>query len=84
MHVKIYEETWQLIKDRISVLLKNGVAGLLLIFVVLYFFRHANSCMGGPEYSYLIICCIICALLFRWLNQYDQYVCADYVTGDHC
>ena len=38
MHVKIYEETWQLIKDRISVLLKNGVAGLLLIFVVLYFF----------------------------------------------
>lgn len=42
MHVHVYEEFWQLIKDRINVLLANGVIGLLLIFVLLFLFLNTR------------------------------------------
>lgn len=36
--VKVFNERWQLIKDRIMLLLKNGAGGLLLVLMILYAF----------------------------------------------
>lgn len=52
MQVHVYEEFWQLIQERIHVLLKNGAGGLLLIFALLYLFLNTRSAfwvaMGIP------------------------------------
>ncbi len=39
-HVKlyVYDKSWQLIKDRINLLLKNGGSGLVLVVAILYLF----------------------------------------------
>ncbi len=34
----VYDESWQLIKDRINLLLKNGTSGLILVVIILYLF----------------------------------------------
>ena len=39
----IYDERWEYIKDRIQLLLKNGVGGLILIVLILYFFLNAPA-----------------------------------------
>ncbi|MFT6834576.1 MAG: multidrug efflux pump subunit AcrB [Francisellaceae bacterium] len=40
IHLKIYDESWILIKDRISLLLKNGTTGLIFIIIVLLLFLN--------------------------------------------
>lgn len=36
--LEMYDETWQLIDDRISLLIKNGFGGLILVVILLYLF----------------------------------------------
>src|SRR5690606_30295061 len=36
--MKVYDETWQLLEDRISLLVNNGVSGLVLVIALLYLF----------------------------------------------
>ncbi|MEC9084129.1 MAG: efflux RND transporter permease subunit, partial [Pseudomonadota bacterium] len=36
--IKVYDETWQLIEDRISLLVNNGLGGLVLVVGLLYLF----------------------------------------------
>ena len=36
--VQVYDESWQLIKDRIMLLVKNGAGGLVLVVAILYLF----------------------------------------------
>lgn len=36
--IKVYDETWQLIDERISLLISNGLGGLVLVLVLLYLF----------------------------------------------
>lgn len=36
--ITVYDETWQLLRERIMLLLKNGGSGLLLVILILYLF----------------------------------------------
>ena len=38
IHIQVFNERWQLIKERITLLLKNGAGGLALVLVILYLF----------------------------------------------
>jgi multidrug efflux pump subunit AcrB len=38
IEIQVYNESWQLIKDRILLLVKNGASGLLLVLLILYLF----------------------------------------------
>ncbi len=38
VEIKVYDESWKLIGERIMLLLKNGASGLLLVIAVLYLF----------------------------------------------
>lgn len=38
LHVKAYDQSWQLIRDRINLLITNGAGGLILVLVLLYLF----------------------------------------------
>jgi len=42
VEMEVYDESWQLIDDRISLLLVNGASGLLLVVILLYFFLPAR------------------------------------------
>lgn len=42
VNVDVYDESWQLIDERISLLLGNGLTGLLLVVILLYFFLPAR------------------------------------------
>ncbi|XGA79439.1 efflux RND transporter permease subunit [Halomonas sp. CH40] len=42
VELKVFDESWQLIDERISLLLVNGLTGLLLVVVLLYFFLPAQ------------------------------------------
>lgn len=42
IELRIYDETWSLVKDRIMLLVDNGVSGLLLVLLVLYFFLNGR------------------------------------------
>jgi multidrug efflux pump subunit AcrB len=42
VRLKVYDETWSLVQQRISLLLNNGVGGLLLVILVLYIFMHGR------------------------------------------
>jgi multidrug efflux pump subunit AcrB len=48
----VYDETWLLIKERINLLVKNGIGGLLLIVVVLFLLLNRQVafwvCVGIP------------------------------------
>ena len=39
----IYDERWEYIQDRIQLLLKNGLSGLVLVILILYFFLNAPA-----------------------------------------
>ena len=39
----IYDERWEYIQDRIQLLLKNGLSGLVLVILILYFFLNARA-----------------------------------------
>lgn len=38
VELEVYDETWQLLDDRISLLIKNGFGGLVLVVMLLYLF----------------------------------------------
>jgi len=40
--VEVFNESWELIKDRILLLLKNGAGGLVLVLLILYLFLSAR------------------------------------------
>lgn len=40
--IKVYDETWSLVKDRIMLLVKNGIGGLVLVLLVLYIFLNGR------------------------------------------
>lgn len=40
--VTVYDESWQLIEDRINLLLKNGAGGLLLVVLILFLFLNGR------------------------------------------
>ncbi|WP_268895898.1 efflux RND transporter permease subunit [Vreelandella azerica] len=42
VELEVFDESWQLIDERISLLLVNGLTGLLLVVVLLYFFLPAQ------------------------------------------
>ncbi len=42
VELEVFDESWQLIDDRISLLLINGASGLLLVMILLYFFLPAR------------------------------------------
>jgi multidrug efflux pump subunit AcrB len=42
VHIKVYDESWRLIQDRINLLLKNGGGGLLLVVAILYLFLSSR------------------------------------------
>ena len=42
IEIKVFNERWQLIKERIMLLLKNGAGGLLLVLLILYLFLSAR------------------------------------------
>ena len=52
MQLHVYNELWRLIEGRISILIKNGVGGLLLIVGLLYYFLNRRAsiwvAMGIP------------------------------------
>ena len=39
----LYDERWEYIQDRIQLLLKNGIGGLILVILILYFFLNAPA-----------------------------------------
>ncbi|HCD05289.1 MAG TPA: acriflavin resistance protein, partial [Methylophaga sp.] len=42
VQLKVYDASWQLIKERINLLLKNGLGGLLLVLGILFLFLHGR------------------------------------------
>ncbi len=42
IQLEVYDETWQLIEDRINLLIKNGGGGLLLVVAILYLFLSSR------------------------------------------
>ena len=64
IELSLYDESWQLIRDRIQLLLKNGAGGLVLVVAILFLFLNARVAfwvtMGIPV-SFLA------ALALMWL-----------------
>jgi multidrug efflux pump subunit AcrB len=42
IHITLYDESWQLIKDRINLLLRNGAGGLVLVVAILFLFLNGR------------------------------------------
>jgi len=42
IELKVYDETWKLINERIMLLLRNGVGGLVLVVIILYLFLRGR------------------------------------------
>lgn len=42
VQIKVYDASWSLIKERINLLLKNGLTGLILVLGVLFLFLHGR------------------------------------------
>ena len=42
VELKVYDESWELIKERMNLLLTNGLGGLLLVIGVLFLFLHGR------------------------------------------
>jgi multidrug efflux pump subunit AcrB len=40
--IKVYDENWKLIKERMSLLVRNGLGGLLLVVGILFLFLHGR------------------------------------------
>lgn len=45
LQLEVYDETWQLLDDRISLLVKNGLGGLVLVVLLLYLFLPGRVAM---------------------------------------
>ncbi len=58
----VYQKQWELIEDRISILLENGIQGIILIIIVLFLFlngRVAFWVMMGVPVSFLAALAIL-------------------------
>ena len=56
IHLEVFDEQWQLISERIELLVNNGLSGLVLVVAVLYFFlpgRVAFWVMVGVPTAFL-------------------------------
>lgn len=42
VEITVYDETWQLIEDRVSLLVKNGLGGLVLVVGILFLFLNGR------------------------------------------
>ncbi|MFW5451776.1 MAG: efflux RND transporter permease subunit [Methylophagaceae bacterium] len=42
VEVKVYDASWQLIKERMDLLVKNGLGGLILVIGILFLFLHGR------------------------------------------
>ncbi|OUR63699.1 acriflavin resistance protein [Methylophaga sp. 42_25_T18] len=42
VEVKVYDASWQLIKERMNLLLTNGLGGLVLVIAILFLFLHSR------------------------------------------
>lgn len=42
VHMQVYDASWQLIAERINLLLKNGLGGLVLVLAILFLFLHGR------------------------------------------
>ncbi len=42
VHVEVFDQSWELIRDRITLLLKNGFGGLVLVVLILFCFLNAR------------------------------------------
>lgn len=42
IHIEVFDASWQMIRDRIYLLLKNGGGGLILVVLILYLFLNAR------------------------------------------
>ncbi|MDY0136258.1 MAG: efflux RND transporter permease subunit [Thiomicrospira sp.] len=42
LQLRVYDETWTLVKDRIMLLIENGLGGLLVVLLVLYVFLNGR------------------------------------------
>jgi multidrug efflux pump subunit AcrB len=42
VEIEVYDEQWSLIEDRISLLVKNGLGGLLIVVAILYMFLNGR------------------------------------------
>ena len=42
VELRVYDQTWQLIRERIMLLLKNGAGGLVLVVAILYLFLNGR------------------------------------------
>ncbi|MDG4867498.1 efflux RND transporter permease subunit [Guyparkeria sp. 1SP6A2] len=42
LHLTVYDQSWQLIRDRINLLVTNGFGGLVLVLILLYLFLPAR------------------------------------------
>lgn len=42
VQLKVYDETWSLVNQRIMLLVNNGIGGLILVVLILYIFMHGR------------------------------------------
>ncbi|MDR9498414.1 MAG: efflux RND transporter permease subunit [Hydrogenovibrio sp.] len=42
LELKVYDETWSLVNERIMLLVNNGIGGLILVVLILYLFMHGR------------------------------------------
>jgi multidrug efflux pump subunit AcrB len=42
IHLKVYDETWSLVNQRIMLLVNNGIGGLILVVLILYIFMNGR------------------------------------------
>jgi len=42
VNLAVYDQRWELIEDRINLLLKNGISGLILVIAILYLFLNGR------------------------------------------
>ncbi len=60
----VYDEQWRPLQERISLLLKNGASGLVLIVAILYLFLHGRVAFWvtvGIPVSFLATLCVLYA-----------------------
>jgi len=62
VHVRVYDQSWQLINERIRLLLTNGLGGLLLVVAILFIFLNGRIAFWvaiGIPVSFLTTLCIL-------------------------
>ncbi len=57
LHLDVYDQQWELVRDRINLLLSNGLSGLLVVVIILYLFlpgRVALWVAAGVPTAFLL------------------------------